>query len=69
MCSEFSSLRNEKLKVGIFDGIQIRKRSNDETFVSHITEIEDSCMDFFCRSCESVLGQKESGRLPRKKLK
>ena len=54
--SKFADLSMEKLKAGIFDGLQIRKLIQDQTFISHMTALERAAWRSYVSVVREFLG-------------
>ena len=56
----FLSRNEEKLKGGIFDEPQIRKRKNDKQFAESMTLLERTAWDMFITVIKNILSKKKS---------
>ena len=61
ICDAFPGLSNEKLKAGIFDGPQIRKLINDDSFLDSMTPDELAAWTSFVKVVKNFLGNNKAG--------
>ncbi|GBP88877.1 hypothetical protein EVAR_63899_1 [Eumeta japonica] len=60
ICEKFPQLTMEKIKAGIFHGLQIRQLTNDTQFRNSMTELELKAWTAFVSVMQNFLGNKKS---------
>ena len=60
ICKSFPGLKAEKLKTGVFDGLDIRKLIKDADFVNSMEDLEKSTRSSFGKK---LLGEQQGSQL------
>ena len=65
ICTKFPASTIEKLKAGIFDGLQIRTPINDRDFPNSMNEKESCAWSAFVEAVKIFLGNRKSSQVQR----